>query len=42
MDGASLMRYPGDVPFYYPDIPVTSLPVELEWDNVNGNWVIVP
>ena len=41
MDGAALMVYPGDEPFYYPDIPSTSLPIELEWDNASAKWVMI-
>jgi len=41
MNGAALMVYPGD-DSYYPDIPATSLPINLEWDNAGGKWVMAP
>jgi hypothetical protein len=43
MDGAALLRYPGDELFYYDDIipMAANLPIDLEWDNVKGKWMIV-
>ena len=41
MDGAALMIFPADVP-YYPDIPATNRPIDLEWNHRNARWVEIP
>ena len=41
MSGAAMMVFPGDSP-YYPDIPVTNDPINLEWNFRSSRWIEIP